>query len=584
MSAEVGTEEGGSFLPDSVGELLEDVGEAYDQLDVPKRRYVGYVLLPAALFFVVTLVVAVVTDFAVLIRLPVAGLGALLFVAAAIYPKLYLNSRKVAIENKLHLVMTHMTVLSTTNIDRMEVFRTLADEEEYDAAADEIMQVVHLVDTWNQSLDDALRRRAQQVPSENLSDFFDRLGYTIGAGQELSEFLLSEQDAVMQNYITVYEGALGNLEVMKDLYMSMILSMTFALVFAIVLPILTGNNPTLTVSAVIVLFMLVQLGFYVAIRAMAPYDPLWFHSEEGAPNDQLLYGSFVVGVLTTFASIAFVGMGVFDMGPGLRGILFFMQDIPLPLYIAVPITPMAITGIVVRLEEGRIKARDEQFPSFIRALGAAESAKQSTTGDVLETLHQKDFGPLSSSVVRLYRRLNIRLDSADAWYTFASDTRSYLIQKFSGMYLQGRAMGGDPGQLGELISDNMTTVCQLRQQRDQATLTLVGLLYGITAASSFAFFIGLQIVNILADFSEQLNISTVGSVGRIVYAGVYNIPLIEFLLLLVILFNAVLSSVMIRTIDGGNKANAYLHFVLLTWLGALTAIGTKALVTAVLSI
>lgn len=584
MSAEVGTDEQSGPLPDSVTDLFEDVGEAYDQLDIPRRRYVGYVLVPSAAFFLVTIVVALLMEFALLIRLPIAGLGALLFVAAAIYPKLYLNSRKVSIENKLHLVMTHMTVLSTTNIDRMEVFRTIADEEEYDAAADEVAQIVHLVDTWNQSLDDALRRRAQQVPSGNLSDFFDRLGYTIAAGQELSEFLLSEQETVMENYITVYEGALSNLEVMKDLYMSMILSMTFALVFAIVLPILTGNNPTLTVSAVIVLFMLVQLGFYVAIRAMAPFDPLWFHSEEGAPNDQVLYGSFVVGVLTTFATITFVGMGVFDMGPGLRGILFFMEDIPLPLYVAIPITPMAITGIVVRLEEGRIKNRDEQFPSFIRALGAAESAKQSTTGDVLETLHKKDFGALSDSVVRLYRRLNIRLDAAEAWYTFASDNRSYLIQKFSGMYLQGRAMGGDPGQLGELISENMTTVCQLRQQRDQATVTLVGLLYGITAASSFAFFIGLQIVNILADFSEQLNISTVGSVGRIVYAGVYNIPLIEFLLLLVILFNAVLSSVMIRTIDGGNKANAYLHFVLLTWLGALTAIGTKALVAAVLSI
>ncbi|MFB6242674.1 MAG: archaellar assembly protein FlaJ [Halobaculum sp.] len=585
MSTEIGsTEEGDDFLPDSVGELTEDVTEAYDELDIPKRQYVGYVLVPSAVFFLVALVVALFTNFAILIRLPLAGLGGLIFVAAVVYPKLYLNSKKVAIENKLHLVMTHMTVLSTTNIDRMEVFRTLAEEEEYDAAAEEIATVVHLVDTWNQSLDDALRRRAQQVPSDNLSDFFDRLGYTIGAGQELADFLLSEQDSVMQNYITVYEGALGNLEVMKDLYMSMILSMTFALVFAIVLPILTGNNPTLTVSSVIVLFMLVQLGFYIAIRAMAPYDPVWFHSEAGAPNDEVLFGSFVVGVLSTFATIAFVGLGVFDMGPGIRGILFFLDNIPLPLYIAVPITPMAITGIVLRIEENRIKSRDEQFPSFIRALGAAESAKQSTTGDVLETLHRKDFGPLTPAVVRLYRRLNIRIDSSNAWYTFASDTRSYLIQKFSGMYLQGRAMGGDPGQLGELISDNMTTVCQLRQQRDQATLTLVGLLYGITAASSFAFFIGLQIVNILADFSEQLNISTVGSVGRIIYAGVYNIPLIEFLLLLVILFNAVLSSVMIRTIDGGNKANAYLHFVLLTWVGALTAIGTKALVTAVLSI
>jgi flagellar protein FlaJ len=585
MSTEIGTgEEGGDFLPDSLTELFEEVADAYDQLDISKRKYVGYVLLPAAAFFLVTIVVSLVTSFPFVIKLPVVGLGLLLFVAAAIYPKLYLNSRKVAIENQLHLVMTHMTVLSTTNIDRMGVFRTLALEEEYDAAADEISQVVHLVDTWNQSLDDALRRRAQQVPSDAMSDFFDRLGYTIGAGQELSHFLLSEQDAVIQNYITVYEGALGNLEVMKDLYMSMILSMTFALVFAIVLPILTGNNPTLTVSAVIVLFMLVQLGFYVAIRAMAPYDPVWFHSEEGAPNDPLLYGSFGLGILLTFGMIGFVGAGIFDMGPGIRAILFFLDDIPLPLYIAVPITPMGLTGVVLRFEETRIKERDAQFPSFIRALGAAESAKQSTTGDVLETLHKKDFGPLSPSVVRLYRRLNIRLDSADAWYKFASDTRSYLIQKFSGMYLQGRSMGGDPGQLGELISENMRTVNQLREQRDQATLTLVGLLYGITSASSFAFFIGLQIVNILADFSEQLNIENAGSIGKIIYAGVYNIPLIEFLLLLVILFNAVLSSVMIRTIDGGNKANAYLHFVLLTWLGAITAIGTKALVSAVLTI
>ncbi|MEZ3115779.1 archaellar assembly protein FlaJ [Halobaculum sp. MBLA0147] len=573
-----------TFLPNSVGDLVEEISDAYDQLDISRRKYVGYVLVPAGVFFLATILVAVFVDLAMMIRGPVVGLGGLVFGTAAIYPKLYLNSRKVSIENKLHLVMTHMTVLSTTNIDRMEIFRTLAEEEEYDAAADELAQVVHLVDTWNQSLDDALRRRAQEVPSDNFADFFDRLGYTMGAGQELGEFLLSEQDSVIQNYITVYEGALDNLDVMKDLYMSMILSMTFALVFAIVLPILTGNNPTLTVSAVIVLFMLIQLGFYIAIRAMAPYDPVWFHSEEGAPNDPVLYGSFAAGVLATFATIAFVGMGVFDMGPGIRGILFFMDDIPLPMYIAVPITPMAITGIVVRMEESRIKDRDSQFPSFIRALGAAESAKQSTTGDVLETLHRKDFGSLTPAIVRLYRRLNIRIDPEMAWYRFASDTRSYLVQKFSGMYLQGRAMGGDPKQLGELISNNMTTVCQLRQQRDQATVTLVGLLYGITAASSFAFFIGLQVVNILADFSEELNITSVGSVGQIIYAGVYNIPLIEFLLLLVILFNALLSSVMIRTIDGGNKANAYLHFVLLTWLGALTAMGTKEIVTAVLSI
>ncbi|PSQ04540.1 hypothetical protein BRC97_11200 [Halobacteriales archaeon QS_6_71_20] len=59
--------------------------------------------------------------------------------------------------------------------------------------------------------------------------------------------------------------------------------------------------------------------------------------------------------------------------------------------------------------------------------------------------------------------------------------------------------------------------------------------------------------------------------------------LIEFLLPSVILFNAVLSSVTIRT-DGGDKANASLHFVLMTWLGSGVAVFAKHLVTTVLSI
>ncbi|WP_284012721.1 archaellar assembly protein FlaJ [Halobaculum litoreum] len=572
------------FFPDSASELAADLLESYDALDMSKRKYVGYVLLPAAGFLLLTVVGAFLLPLPLTVRLPIPALGLLVFVAAVIYPKLYLNGRQVAIENQLHLVMTHMTVLSTTNIDRMEVFRTLAREEEYGAAADELARVTHLVDTWNQSLDDALRRRAKEVPSDAFSDFFDRLGYTIGAGQSLDDFLLSEQDAVIQNYITVYEGALANLEVMKDLYMSMILSMTFALVFAIVLPILTGDNPTMTVSAVIVLFMLVQLGFYIVIRAMSPHDPVWFHSEQGAPSDFRLWASFAVGVVGTTALVAFIGAGLFGIGPGLRGLLFFLEDIPLAMYLCVPISPMAVTGIMLRLEERNIEERDGEFPSFIRALGAAESAKQSTTGDVLETLHRKDFGALTPSIVRLYRRLNIRISSGDAWYTFATDTRSYLIQKFSDMYLEGRAMGGRPKQLGELISKNMNTVMQLREQRRQATVTMIGLLYGITSASAFAFFIGLQVVSILADLSEQFNVTNAGGVGQIIYAGVYDIALIEFLLLLVILFNAVLSSVMIRTIDGGNKANAYLHFVLMTWLGSAVAIFTKHLVTSILTI
>ncbi|MGZ0747938.1 archaellar assembly protein FlaJ [Haloparvum sp. AD34] len=564
-------------------QFTTDLLESYEQLDISKRQYVGYVLAPSLLVLAITFAAALFLSLPLSVRIPMPFFGGLVFLAALLYPKLYVNSRRTAIENQLHLVMTHMTVLSTTNIDRMEVFRTLAREEEYGAAAEEIAQIVHLVDTWNRSLDDACRRQAKEVPSDAMADFFDRLGYTIAAGQELEVFLLSELDVMLTNYETLYESSLENIEVMKDLYMSMILSMTFALVFAIVLPILTGTNPTHTVAGVIVLFAIVQTGFYFVIRSMAPHDPVWYHPEDGAPGDRKLYTALGLGGAGTLLLTVFTGAGMFGIGPGLPALFPFLDSFKLPLYLCVPLTPLFFTGVVLRSEEKRITARDESFPPFIRALGATESAKQSTTSKVLETLRKKDFGALTPSVQRLYRRLNMRLSPEGAWRSFSVDTRSYLIQKFSEMYLVGRRMGGDPKQLGELISKNMNAVNQLREQRRQSAVTLIGLLYGITAASSFAFFIGLQVVNVLADISADLSVENM-DFGQIIYAGVYDIPLIKYLLLLVILYNALLSSMMIRAIDGGNPANGFIHFVSLTWLGCLTAIATSYLVTNLLAV
>jgi flagellar protein FlaJ len=563
--------------------LTGEVVDSYEKLDISKRQYVGYVLAPAALLFVGSVAGLFLLPLPLAARVPIPLFGALALVSAAIYPKIYLSSRENQIDNQLHLVMTHMTVLSTTNIDRMEVFRTLAREAEYGVAAEEIGRVVHLVDTWNQSLDDACRRRAKAVPSDAMADFFDRLGYTLGAGQPLEEFLVSEQDMMLAQYETVYESSLSNLEVMKDLYMSMILSMTFALVFAIVLPILTGNNPTVMVAAVITLFVFIQVGFYAVIRVISPYDPIWYYPPERSPGDLRLWASLAVGGGLAFLLIAITAGGMFGYGPGLPGLLWFLDDVRLPLYVAVPVTPLLIPGVVLRSAEQSITARDTEFPSFVRALGATESAKQSTTSDVLETLRDKDFGALSPAITRLYRRLNVRISTEGAWAAFSRDTRSYLIQKFSEMYLVGRRMGGDPKQLGELISRNMNAVNQLREQRRQEAVTLIGLLYGITAAATFAFFIGLEIVAIMAELTADFGLQQM-DIGQIVYPDAYDMPLIEYLLLTVVTFNAALSSQMIRTIDGGNPANGYIHFVLLTWLGAVTAIVTRELVGAILSI
>jgi flagellar protein FlaJ len=72
--------------------------------------------------------------------------------------------------------------------------------------------------------------------------------------------------------------------------------------------------------------------------------------------------------------------------------------------------------------------------------------------------------------------------------------------------------------------------------------------------------------------------------AQLINTEVYNIPLIEFLLISVILFSSMLSALMIRTVDGGHKINTYMHFVVLVWVSSLTAIVTKWLVNGFLSI
>ncbi len=563
-------------------QLIGSIFDAYDRMEMDSKTYVFAVLLPVALLFVGSVVLAVVWETLFLVRLLLPVLGLVFLGTGIAYPKLAVDHRRIEMENRFHLMVTHMTVLSTTNIDRMEVFRKLAAEEEYGELTVENRRIVQLVDTWNQSLDDALRRRAKEVPSDSLTDLYDRLAYTLGAGQEMSDFLFEEQNVMIENYRTIYQQSLENLDVMKDLYLSMVLSMTFALVFAIVLPILTATNPTWTVAAVISMFVFVQIGFFLVIRAIVPYDPLWY-LEAGyrTRSKQLLLGSSVVAVVLFALIVVSMLASTLDVAPFTT--LVPMGSIPTPLYLAIPTLPFLFPAIVFRQQENRIIERDEEFPSFIRALGASESAKQSTTSTVLRTLRKKDFGSLTDTVDSLYRRLNMRIDATSAWRYFAEDTQSYVIQKFSEMYLIGREMGGDPKQLGELISQNMNQLIQLREQRRQVTVTLIGLLYGITAASTFAFFTGLEIAIIMSGFDIDVGSSAM-DFGQLLHTEQYDVSLLRYLLLLVLLFNAVISSLTIRTADGGHYGNAFFHFVMLVWIGCLTAVATESLINVLLDI
>jgi flagellar protein FlaJ len=553
-------------------EFLGSVVDSYRYMGMPIRRYALLVLAPGVGFALAVAVALVLVAPPLFVALPLGLLGVLPPLVAFVYPKVVADRRRREVREQFHLFLTHITVLSMTNIERVEVFRTLAQVEEYGALAEEMGRITALVDTWNQSLDDACRRRSKRVASELLADFLERLAYTVGAGQGLDEFLVDEQESIIQEFVIRYESDLSKLEVMQELYLSLMLSTTFILVFATVLPLLLGVPPTLLVGGVIVMFGIVQAGFLFVIHTIAPRDPVWLTPEDDhSPTHRVrpaLIAGVVLSAVATLAVLA-VGLGYTPLAP---------DALPRPVYLAIPTTPLLIPGVAMRREEGKVADRDRGFPSFIRALGGVESVKQTSTANVLESLRKKDFGALTGNVDNLYKRLRTRIDTEGAWRLFAAETGSYLIQKFGDMYVVGRRMGGEPRRLGQVISANLNEVLRVREQRQQATTTFVGIVYGITAASMFSAFIGLEIAGQMLAITEEIASQNGEFVQSLFSTGNYDIGVIEFLLLLVVLLNAVLSSLMIRITDRGHFVNALPHFVLLTWTGAVVASVTRAVV------
>ncbi len=479
------------------------------------------------------------------------------------YPKIWADNRKREIEQNIHLFITHAGVLATADISRLEIFRSLANQEDkYGALAEEIGKVVELVDTWNRSLEEACHYISERTPSEILADFLDRLGRTATAGEDVRDFLLDEQEVVISDYEAMYEDSITGLQDYRDLFISMIIGIVFIILFSLIVPFLTGLNPLLLVGASAGIFAAAEIGFILATKVTVPEDPIWTEAKGKTDRFDYLGRAQIISIILFFGLSGFVvGQIFFEIIPQL--------SLPISFWLAIPLTPLAIPGLLTWQEENKIQRRDNNYPGFIRTLSTSASARDANTVNVLETLKDKDFGALTSNIKDLYKRLRMRAEEKLAWDFFSADTGSYLISRFNDMYFEGTTEGGEPKKMGDIVTENFKRISRLRQRRDGFGNGLTGVLYTITIAAVATIFIGFK-------FGEEmirmvLSLVQPGQIAGAFHTQVYDLPAINFLLVIIIFTNAFLASYYITSIRGGNEVGSYAHVVFLSWVGVIVA-------------
>jgi flagellar protein FlaJ len=501
------------------------------------------------------------------------------FAMVLIYPYFIYHQRRGLIDREMHLFITRVGTISVSRISRKGIFDILAQMKEYGELAVEINKIHNLVNNWNMSLADACRQVGRSTPSQMFSDFLDRLAHAVETGEDPKIFFRNEQKVVMDAYEANYFTVEKALDVIEEMFISLVVAVMFIVVIVSILPMITGASSYYWLSAAVVLFIVVELLFLFLFSNIVPRESVWHQTGIPTEPQRIIRNRFLTATIASMG-VFFTLLAFSDLSP---------VPMSLPLAAALTATPFAFPligpGPYILREEAVIKRRDDNFAAFMRSLGSASESKTSTIVDSLDRLRKHNFGPLTDNIEDLYKRSAMRIDLSRSWRHFGAETGSDLISKFGDMYVEGFRLGANPKEVTNIISDNFGRMVMLRRRRYQHGQILTGLLYGIAFAVSLVLFMTMRIVSRVLGMVEDIGFSESSPAYddlTILQPEGFSVFILMLLFFTIVVVHIIISAVITRIVGAGHKGGAVMHVVGMLWMSAITFYGVNVIMDAML--
>ncbi|BBL45875.1 archaeal flagellar protein FlaJ [Nanobdella aerobiophila] len=184
------------------------------------------------------------------------------------------NSIKHDIDRNLPFVIIHMASLAEAGIEPKEIFKLIAETEEYRYLSKEIGKIIERINI-GESLTDALKSVAEETPSKELKDFLEEFILTIRSGRKISEFLMlySTQEMIRYNNLLKKEGQAA--KTFSDLYVGMVLTLPMIILsIGVMLMSIIQQTYNTNISGLLDLMVyvglpLINIGFIVAFSKIS---------------------------------------------------------------------------------------------------------------------------------------------------------------------------------------------------------------------------------------------------------------------------------------------------------------------------
>ncbi|MCK5108458.1 MAG: type II secretion system F family protein, partial [Methanosarcinales archaeon] len=322
-----------------------DTKTAIASLGVPLPKYIKRFALPIVIFgFLLSGVLYVLFPELflgpaqyVLLLLPITCIAFVIM-----YPFSVADGKANEIDSNMHYYVTQLGALAMAQTSRKELFNIMAHDPNYHLLREESQKIFLLMDTWNLSLADACRFIGARNPSVIFADFLDRLAHAVQSGEPIERFLESEQDVVMNDYDTMYRGAIMTIDIVKEMFVSLIMSLIFLASFSAIMPIITGMDATNLMLISVFAFVMTDIAVIFFIKSKVPKDKIWQQLNIESVAKRNLKRSVTISLVGCLIVIPIVGF----------------ITAPEVIKAAIVLTPLLYTGRIASKEEARIKRKD----------------------------------------------------------------------------------------------------------------------------------------------------------------------------------------------------------------------------------
>ncbi|UCF12592.1 MAG: archaellar assembly protein FlaJ [Thermoplasmatales archaeon] len=487
------------------------------------------------------------------------------------YPYISWKNKESDINGKMHFYITHIRVLAISDTSLKDIIGMLGGNKAYGSLGEELRKISVLSDQWRVPLSRSFMFISKRTPSKILRDFLDRFSQSLDSGVEHREFIETEQDAVLEEYKTMYESANENITILNEVYVSLLIAIIFVMALGIVLPMIIGAEDMNTFIFLSSFLLIVSEGLLLyLLRAMVPADEIWHLTGEKGKLELGLEKLFKISVLACILVGSILFFGKYSLK------IPMLEMFPFEIVVAALLTPLIIPGVKVLKAEEDISRKEKNFLGFLPSLGSIATMRGGKINASVYYLSEKDYGVLTKHIRDLYRRLRTRISDNDSWEWFGIDTGSNYIQRSCEMFRQSTAAAANPRRVSRMISENIRKIRDLRIKKLTIVNTTAALFGGITFGIAFSVYTSLVI-------ARHLNTILIEGMGGDPFAGttidvgaiLSTVPPEVFtnnfiIVFIVLVIHCFMLAITIRTLKGSHMLMTLFYFVPFVWVVAIT--------------